>query len=86
MERAPLRSASSPEPSGLDRVSAALEHDIVPRLLASHRAGPFPPGMLLAAAALVPETEDETAADLGAARVVELVRRLIAPDESGVEG
>lgn len=82
MERAPRpQAAASPEPSGLERMASAIERDIVPRLLASHRAGPFPPGMLIAGDALAPAPS----ADPGAERVEELVRRLTAPGEDAAE-
>ena len=53
MERVPQRRiAPAPQPGGLERFSRAIERDIVPRLLEAHRAGPYPPGMLMAAADL----------------------------------
>ena len=88
MERAPRpATAASPEPSGLERMASAIERDIVPRLLESHRAGPFPPGMLIAAdAMLAAEAAADPAAVPDTERVVELVRRLTAADDAGLDG
>lgn len=99
MEHASRHPTAPPEPepsSGLERMSGAIERDILPRLLQAHRAGPFPPGMLMAAeAALAREpasaSSDEDAAFGGAAlgaeaeRVLELVRHLTAPEEEAVD-
>lgn len=50
MEHVPRRSATPSESTGLDERSTVLEQEIIPRLLASHRAGPFPPDLLAQAA------------------------------------
>lgn len=93
--RNPAAPAEPGQPSGLERMAGAIERDIVPRLLQAHRAGPFPPGMLIAAegglgrgAAPGPGTEPaapEPAVEVEAERVLELVRYLTAPDEEAVD-
>jgi methanogenic corrinoid protein MtbC1 len=78
-------------------MSAAIERDIIPRLLQSHRVGPFPPGMLSAADEMAarpaqpPPSQNAAhpdispAPDLDAERVLELVRRLTAPEDGTVD-
>lgn len=101
MARAPSRSSAPSEsaPSGLERMADAIERDIVPRLLQSHRVGPFPPGMLSAADQMAgrptqpPPTENAAhpdispAPELDAERVLELVGRLTSlDDDESVDG
>lgn len=100
MARAPRRSTAPPQPepdSGLERMASAIEREIIPRLLQTHRAGPFPPGMLSAADEMAgrptqpPPTENAAhpdispAPELDADRVLELVRRLTSLDDEAVD-
>lgn len=59
---------------GLERLAAALEREIVPRLLVASRAGPFPPNLLAAAGR-----------SLEAGRVEDLLRLLRGADEQAAE-
>lgn len=102
MEHASSHPTAPAEPeqvSGLERMSSVIERDIIPRLLQSHRAGPFPPGLLAAAegalarapapgpdaSAAPPAPEAAPALEVEAERVMELVRHLTAPEEEAVD-
>lgn len=81
MEHASSRSAAAAplrdgRPSdGLERHAAAIESQLIPRLMATHRAGAFSPEALARAGAALSE-----------ARVEDLVRRLRAPDDALLDG
>lgn len=62
-------------PSGLQRLAAAVEREIVPRLLVASRVGPFSPELLASAG----HTLDAT-------RIEELLRLLRGPSEFAAEG
>lgn len=87
MERVPSRrTAPAPQPGGLERFSDAIERDIVPRLMEAHRAGPFPPGMLMAAADLRARVDaDAGLPGIAGGHVTELVRCLCGPDDDAVD-
>jgi len=87
VERVPQRRiAPAPQPGGLERFSGAIERDIVPRLLEAHRAGPYPPGMLMAAADLRARVDaDAGKPGIAGGHVTELVRCLCGPDDEAVD-
>lgn len=90
MERVPSRTrAAASETGGLERHSAAIEREIVPRLLEAHRAGPFPPGMRIAAEPSLAEADAPDAAaaadEIRSVHVLQLVRALVGPDEDAAD-